>query len=64
MSERSPNRVDKYVGGRIRVRRKTLGISQRKLAHALDSNQSVPATRRELRWRIVNLVQTLSDSRR
>jgi ribosome-binding protein aMBF1 (putative translation factor) len=47
MSERSPNRVDKYVGGRIRVRRKTLGISQRKLAHALDSNQSVPATRRE-----------------
>jgi transcriptional regulator with XRE-family HTH domain len=35
MSKRSPNRVDKYVGGRIRVQRKALGISQRKLAHAL-----------------------------
>jgi transcriptional regulator with XRE-family HTH domain len=35
MSKRSPNRVDKYVGGRIRMQRKTLGISQRKLAHAL-----------------------------
>jgi transcriptional regulator with XRE-family HTH domain len=35
MSKRSPNLVDKYVGGRIRVQRKTLGISQRKLAHAL-----------------------------
>ena len=32
---RSPNRIDKYVGSRIRVRRQTLGISQRKLAHAL-----------------------------
>ena len=35
MSKRSPNRVDKYVGSRIRVQRQTLGISQRKLAHAL-----------------------------
>jgi transcriptional regulator with XRE-family HTH domain len=35
MSKRSPNRVDKYVGGRIRVQRTRLGISQRKLAHAL-----------------------------
>jgi transcriptional regulator with XRE-family HTH domain len=35
MSKRSPTRVDKYVGSRIRVQRQTLGISQRKLAHAL-----------------------------
>jgi transcriptional regulator with XRE-family HTH domain len=35
MNKRSPNRIDKYVGSRIRVRRQTLGISQRKLAHAL-----------------------------
>jgi transcriptional regulator with XRE-family HTH domain len=35
MNKRSPNRIDKYVGSRIRVRRQTLGMSQRKLAHAL-----------------------------
>src|SRR5262245_29920334 len=35
MNKRSPNRIDKYVSSRIRVRRHTLGISQRKLAHAL-----------------------------
>jgi len=35
MNKRSPNRIDKYVGSKIRVRRHTLGISQRKLAHAL-----------------------------
>jgi transcriptional regulator with XRE-family HTH domain len=35
MNKRSPNRIDKYVGGRIRVRRQTLGITQRRLAHAL-----------------------------
>jgi transcriptional regulator with XRE-family HTH domain len=35
MNKSSLNRIDKYVGSRIRVRRHTLGISQRKLAHAL-----------------------------
>jgi transcriptional regulator with XRE-family HTH domain len=35
MNKRSPTRIDKYVGRRIRVRRQTLGISQRKLAYAL-----------------------------
>jgi transcriptional regulator with XRE-family HTH domain len=36
MTKKSSNRIDKYIGSRIRVRRHTLGISQRKLAHALD----------------------------
>jgi transcriptional regulator with XRE-family HTH domain len=35
MTKKSSNRIDKYIGSRIRVRRHTLGISQRKLAHAL-----------------------------
>src|SRR5215813_4430145 len=35
MNKRSPTRVDKHVGSKIRVRRQALGISQRKLAHAL-----------------------------
>jgi transcriptional regulator with XRE-family HTH domain len=35
MNKRSPTRVDKHVGSRIRVRRQALSISQRKLAHAL-----------------------------
>jgi len=35
MNKRSPTRIDKYIGRRIRVRRHMLGISQRKLAHAL-----------------------------
>ena len=33
--ERSPNPVDLHVGGRIRMRRRILGISQEKLADAL-----------------------------
>jgi len=35
MTKKSSNRIDKYIGSRIRVRRHTLGISQRKLAHAV-----------------------------
>jgi transcriptional regulator with XRE-family HTH domain len=35
MNKRSPTRMDKYIGSRIRIRRHALGISQRKLAHAL-----------------------------
>jgi transcriptional regulator with XRE-family HTH domain len=35
MTKKSSNRIDKYIGSRIRVRRDTLGISQRKLAHAV-----------------------------
>ena len=35
MKKRSLNRIDKYVGARIRSRREMLGISQRKLANAL-----------------------------
>ena len=34
-SEKSPNPVDLYVGGRIRMRRRTLGVSQEKLAEDL-----------------------------
>ena len=33
--ERSPNPVDLHVGGRIRMRRRILGVSQEKLAEAL-----------------------------
>lgn len=33
--ERSPNPIDQYVGGRIRARRKVLGVSQEKLADQL-----------------------------
>ena len=33
--ERAPNPVDLHVGGRIRMRRKLLGVSQEKLAEAL-----------------------------
>jgi transcriptional regulator with XRE-family HTH domain len=33
--EKSPNPVDLYVGGRIRMRRRTLGVSQEKLAEDL-----------------------------
>src|SRR4051812_35742412 len=34
-TERSPDPVDLYVGGRIRMRRKMLGVSQERLAEAL-----------------------------
>ena len=34
-NEKSPNPVDLYVGGRIRMRRRTLGVSQEKLAEDL-----------------------------
>ncbi len=34
-SPRSPNPVDLHVGGRVRMRRKMLGVSQEKLAEAL-----------------------------
>ena len=33
--ERTPNPVDLYVGGRIRMRRRELGISQERLAEAI-----------------------------
>jgi transcriptional regulator with XRE-family HTH domain len=33
--QRSPNPVDLHVGGRIRMRRKVLGVSQERLAEAL-----------------------------
>ena len=33
--ERTPNPVDLYVGGRIRMRRRSLGVSQAKLAEDL-----------------------------
>jgi transcriptional regulator with XRE-family HTH domain len=32
MVKKSPNPIDKHVGGRIRIRRQALGMSQRKLA--------------------------------
>ena len=34
-SDRSPNRVDLHVGMRIRLRRRTIGLSQERLAEAL-----------------------------
>ena len=34
-ADRTPNPVDLYVGGRIRLRRRTLGVSQEKLAEDL-----------------------------
>jgi transcriptional regulator with XRE-family HTH domain len=34
-SDKTPNPVDLYVGGRIRMRRRTLGVSQEKLAEDL-----------------------------
>ena len=34
-NEKAPNPVDLYVGGRIRMRRRTLGVSQEKLAEDL-----------------------------
>ncbi len=34
-TQRSPNPVDLHVGGRVRMRRKMLGISQERLADAL-----------------------------
>ena len=34
-AEKSPNPVDLYVGGRIRMRRRSLGVSQEKLADEL-----------------------------
>ena len=34
-SDRSPNRVDLHVGRRIRLRRRTIGLSQERLAEAL-----------------------------
>ena len=36
LEDRSPNPVDLHVGGRIRMRRKFLGMSQETLATALD----------------------------
>ncbi|AJD45941.1 helix-turn-helix transcriptional regulator [Rhizobium sp. SEMIA 4085] len=35
MKAKSPNAIDVYVGGRLRVRRKVLGLSQGSLAEAL-----------------------------
>ncbi len=35
IADRSPNPVDLHVGGRIRMRRRLLGVSQEKLAEAL-----------------------------
>jgi transcriptional regulator with XRE-family HTH domain len=35
MIKKCPNPIDKYVGSRVRMRRQTLGISQRKLGDAL-----------------------------
>jgi transcriptional regulator with XRE-family HTH domain len=35
VEDRSPNPVDLHVGGRIRMRRRILGVSQEKLADAL-----------------------------
>ena len=34
-AQRSPNPVDLHVGGRVRMRRKMLGVSQERLADAL-----------------------------
>lgn len=34
-TQRSPNPVDLHVGGRVRMRRKMLGVSQERLAEAL-----------------------------
>jgi len=34
-AQRSPNPVDVHVGGRVRMRRKVLGVSQERLAEAL-----------------------------
>jgi transcriptional regulator with XRE-family HTH domain len=34
-NDKTPNPVDLYVGGRIRMRRRTLGVSQEKLAEDL-----------------------------
>src|SRR5262245_52045921 len=34
--ENMPNPVDLYVGGRIRMRRRSMGVSQQKLADDLD----------------------------
>jgi transcriptional regulator with XRE-family HTH domain len=35
MAKKLPNLIDEHVGGRVRMRRMTLGISQEKLADAL-----------------------------
>jgi transcriptional regulator with XRE-family HTH domain len=35
MIKKSPNPIDKYVGSKVRARRQTLGMSQRKLGDAL-----------------------------
>ncbi len=35
VAQRSPNPVDLHVGGRVRMRRKMLGVSQERLAEAL-----------------------------
>ena len=35
MAKKSPDPIDKHVGGRVRMRRMMLGMSQGKLAYAL-----------------------------
>ncbi|EIM27707.1 helix-turn-helix domain-containing protein [Microvirga lotononidis] len=35
MHKKSPNEVDRHIGGRVKARRVTLGMSQEKLASAL-----------------------------
>jgi transcriptional regulator with XRE-family HTH domain len=115
MIKKCPNPIDAYIGSRLRVRRQTLGMSQRKLGDALgvsfqqiqnyeNGTNRIGAARLQqlsqvlqvppafffqdapneflgtrdgialsrafmridvnLRWRIVNLVQTLTDSGR
>lgn len=36
MAKKSPNPIDRYVGARVRMRRKMIGWSQEKLGSALD----------------------------
>ena len=36
MQKKSPNQIDKHIGSRVRARRIMLGMSQEKLADALD----------------------------
>lgn len=36
MSKKNPNPIDKHVGSRVRMRRLMLGLSQEKLADAID----------------------------
>ena len=55
--ERTPNPVDLYVGGRIRMRRRSLGVSQEKLAEDLGLTFQQVQIQIQFNLKLMELIQ-------